>query len=72
VTSLSVNIVKTPPLAMFGAAELVILWFEVFHAPAWLWPALVATMLPSTRPVGEVLVNAGLGQGRAIGFRRRR
>jgi hypothetical protein len=31
-----------------------------------------AAMLPSTRPVGEVLVDPGLGQGRAIGFRRLR
>jgi hypothetical protein len=49
---------------------------SVIHAaPAWLWPALVAAMLPSTRPleicrvadlpVGEVLVDPGLGQGRA-------
>ena len=29
-----------------------------------LWPALVAAMLPSTRPMGEVLVDRGLDQAR--------
>jgi hypothetical protein len=38
---------------------------EIHAAPAWLWPALVAAMLPSTRPMGEVLVDPGLGQGRS-------
>ena len=36
---------------------------EIHAAPAWLWPALVAAMLPTTRPMGEVLVDPGLGQG---------
>jgi hypothetical protein len=30
---------------------------EIHAAPAWLWPALVAAMLPSTRPMGEGLVD---------------
>jgi hypothetical protein len=37
---------------------------EIHAAPAWLWPALVAAMLPSTRPMGEVLVDRGLDQAR--------
>jgi hypothetical protein len=33
---------------------------EIHAAPAWLWPALVDAMLPSTRPMGEVLVDLGV------------
>jgi hypothetical protein len=42
---------------------------EIHAAPAWLWPALVAAMLPSTRPMGEVLVDPGLGQARCCVYR---
>jgi hypothetical protein len=39
---------------------------EIYAAPAWLWPALVAAMLPSTRPMGEVLVDPSANDGPSV------
>jgi hypothetical protein len=42
----------------------------VIHAARpWLWPGLVLAMLPSTRPMGEVLVDPGLAPGRLSNWR---